>query len=463
MKWNKYIGNRQFYKTTLAIALPIVLQNAVTNFVSLLDNVMVGQTGLESMTGVSVVSQLMFVFYVVMFGTASGPGIFCAQFYGARDEENLKAAYRFKLLMLVIMGTIGIVILKLFDTKLISYYLNDTGDGGDPVAMMAYARDYLAAMLWGLPAFCIGQAYSTTLREVGNTRVPMIASLAAVAVNLVGNWILIFGNLGAPELGVTGAAIATSISRYVELAILVIWSHRHSDQVLFTRQVYRSFRLPAKLGRVMLPKSMPLLANEVLWSTGQAFLLQLYSLRGLNVMAALNISFVFLDLCNVMCMSLGNVIGIMVGQLLGAGELEEAVDTDRKLIVLTLFIGFVVLGIMAAFARLFPMIYEVTDAVRDMASQFILVWAYTMPILVLPHAFYFTIRSGGKTLITFLFDSAFTWVVNIPIIYVLAHFTGMPVVPMYLVSNLTSIIKCVVGFVMVVKRMWVVNLAEQTI
>ena len=215
------------------------------------------------------------------------------------------------------------------------------------------------------------------------------------------------------------------------------------------------------LYRQIVIKSLPLFCNELLWSIAQAFLLQLYSLRGLNVVAALNIAYVFLDLCDVVCFSMGSAIGIIVGQLLGAGKLEEAVDTDHKLIAFTMTLSAGIMTVMAVCAPFFPRMYDVPVEVRHLATSLILICALVTPIEVLPHTFYFTLRSGGKTFITFLFDSGFSWIVNVPVVYLLIHFTAMPVAPLYLCSLSTSIIKCVVGWILVKKKVWVVNLADK--
>lgn len=458
---HKLIGTKQFYKSTLTIALPIMIQNAVTNLVSLLDNIMVGQCGLEALSGVAIISQLMFVYFVTMFGATSGPGLFCAQFFGARDEESLRAAFRFKLATALLVCAVAMLILFMWPERIISLYINDTGSGGDPQLMLQHARRYLDIVVWSMPAFAVAQSYASTLREVGQTRVPMLASCIAVSLNLLGNWVLIFGKLGFPEMGIIGAAIATVISRWVEMAFVIAWSHRHSAQVVFPRRLFQPLSIASGLFRRIAVKSMPLFCNELLWSLAQAFLLQMYSLRGLNVVAALNISYVFLDLCDVVCFSMGCAIGIIVGQLLGAGKLEEAIDTDHKLIAFTVALSFGITFIMAVCAPYFPRIYDVPPEVRQLATSFILTCAFMMPIEVLPHTFYFTLRSGGKTFITFLFDSAFSWAVNVPVVFILVNYTTMPIAPLYLCSLLTGLIKCVIGWIMVKRRIWVVNLAEK--
>lgn len=458
---HKLIGSKEFYRNTLTIALPIMIQNLVTNFVSLLDNIMVGQCGLEALSGVAIISQIVFVYYVTIFGVTSGPGLFCAQFYGARDGDGLRAAFRFKLFASLLISALFILILLIWPDEIIGLYIHDTGDGGDPVLMLSHARRYLAIMLWSLPAFAVSQSYAGTLREVGQTRVPMIASCIAVTLNLTGNWVLIFGKLGFPELGIIGAALATVISRWVEMTFLVCWSHRHGERVMFTQLVFRHIQPAPALNRQIAVKGFPLFCNELLWSLGQAFLLQLYSLRGLNVVAALNIAFVFLDVCDVVCFSMGGTIGIIVGQLLGAGKLEEAVDTDHKLIAFTMMLSLVIMVVMAVFAPVFPGIYDVPSEVQRLATRLIMICAVLSPIEIMPQTLYFTLRSGGKTFVTFLFDSGFSWAVSVPLVYVLIHFTSLPLAPLYFCSLSTSLIKCMIGLILVKKRVWVVNLAEK--
>ena len=246
----KWIGDRTFYRRVLAVTLPIMLQNVVTNFVNLLDNIMVGQTGTASMSGVAVVGQLFFIFNLVIFGTVSGPGIFCAQFWGAGDERSFKAAFRYKLATAVVMCLACMSAFLLLGERLIALYI--TGGAEETASVMGYAKGYLAIMLWGMVPFAVSTAYATTLREADRGLVPMIASWLAVAVNLALNWVLIFGHLGAPAMGVRGAALATVIARFAEMGVNVLWSHRNRDKVLFTRRMLEG----APMGRSFLPHTV---------------------------------------------------------------------------------------------------------------------------------------------------------------------------------------------------------------
>ncbi len=454
-----YIGDRAFYRRVIAVALPIIIQNGIANFVSLLDNIMVGQVGQIPMSGVAIVNQLMFVFNLCVFGATSGAGIFTAQFHGSGDQEGVRHTFRFKVIIGVLICAIGVGLFLLAGQPLIRLYLTGEGDQADADGILRYGWQYLLVMLWGLPAFSISNAYAGTLRETGQTTVPMIASVSAMFVNLVLNWVLIFGHLGLPALGVIGAAIATVISRYVELSVVALWTHLHPGKVPFIQGAYRSFLLPRPLLGKIIRKGMPLLINEFLWASGMAVLNQCYSTKGLNVVPAQQISSTIFNLSSVVFLALGNTVGIIVGQMLGSGETEEKVrDTDRKLIFASVVSCIIFGGLTMAISPLFPMLYEATDAVRTLATQLICVSAIFLPFNGYTNAAYFTLRSGGQTLVTFLFDSFFVWVFCVPLAFVLSRFTAIPIVPLYFILCATDLIKSALGAFMIKQGKWIQNL-----
>ena len=456
----KLIGDKSFYKMVLTVTIPIIIQNGITNFVSLLDNIMVGQVGTEQMSGVAVANQLLFVFNICIFGAISGAGIFGAQFYGNRNYEGVRNAFRFKLLFCAGLVLLGILIFSAGGESLISLYLNEEGTSGDAARTLSYGRSYLLCMLAGLIPYALAQVYSSTLREAGETVLPMKAGIAAVLVNLVLNYILIYGKFGAPALGVVGAAIATVISRYVECLIVALCSHGKKGKAPYLDGVYRTLRIPSHLAGQIFLRGMPLMVNEALWSAGMAVMMQCYSMRGLSVIAGLNISSTISNLFNVVSLAMGNAVAIIVGQLLGAGKMEEARDTDTKLLAFAVGSCVLIGVVMMAFAPLFPRLYNTTPEVRGMAERFILIVAALMPVQAFANACYFTMRSGGKTFVTFLFDSVFLWVVSIPLAFVLSRFTSLPIVPLYFLCQAVDIIKCVVGFVMVKRGVWIHNFVE---
>lgn len=458
---NRYIGDKAFYRRVLGVAVPIMIQNGITNFVSLLDNIMVGQVGTLQMSGVSIVNGLMFVFNLCIFGACSGAGIFTAQFHGSRDSEGVRHTFRFKILASIALSLLGIGIFLIGGSNLIDLYLTGEGDRAEAAATLGYGLDYLKVMLLGLVPFALSNAYSSTLRETGQTIVPMVAGIVAVFVNLVLNYVLIFGHFGAPAMGVQGAAIATVISRYVELAIVAGWTHLYRSRNPFIRGAFRSMYIPGALLRGIFIKGMPLLVNEFLWSLGMAFMNQCYSTCGLDVVPAMNISSTMYNLGSVVYLSMGSAVGIMMGQMLGANLPESEVrDSNRKLIVLSIASGVLFGGLMAAVSGLFPLLYNTTDMVRLLATQLICVSAVMLPLNAYTHAAYFTLRSGGQTLVTFLFDSVFVWALCVPLAFVLSRFTAIGILPLYIVCQSTDLLKSVIGWLMIRKGGWIRNLTQ---
>ncbi len=461
----KFIGDRNFYKMILGVTVPIMIQNGISNFVNLLDNIMVGRVGTEQMSGVSIVNQLIFIYFLCVFGGMGGIGIFTAQYYGNNDQEGVRATFRAKVWLGVILTAIAFAVLKIFGPQLIGLFLNEGSETGDLMATLRYAEGYMQIIFISFPAFIVLQIYASTIRACGETVLPMKAGIAAVLTNLVLNYLLIYGvNIGGrqiiPALGVNGAAIATVVSRYVEMSIIVIWAHTHKEKAPYISGVYRTLRVRGAQLKQFIIKGSPLLVNEALWSIGMSFLVQSYSTRGLDVIAAFNISNTISNMFSIVFFSMGDAVSIVVGQLLGANKLEEAKDTDRKIIAFAVFFSIITAALMASVSGLFPRLYNTTEEVRSLASILMICYAIFSPMMAFCHCTYFTLRSGGKTIITFLFDSAFTWVVSVPIAFVLSRFTELPVVAIYCFVTAADIIKCVLGFVLVKKGVWINNLTD---
>lgn len=462
MKLNKFIGDKKFYGRVLKVAVPIMIQNGISNFVSLLDNIMIGQVGTEKMSGVAIVNQLMFVLYLGLFGALAGPGIYGAQFFGSGNHEGVRHSFRYKLYISLSLVSIGILVFLTCGESLMTLYLSEeveTAQSADMV--LKYGHDYLLVMLIGLIPFAIEEVYASTLRECGETRVPMVAGLIAVAVNLCLNYVLIFGNFGFHELGVTGAAIATVISRFVQAIVVIVWTHRHTIKMKFAAGLYKSLKIPGELVGKITVKGLPLMMNELLWSAGMAVLNQCYSRRGLDAVAGLNIASTFNNLFNVVFIAMGSVVAILVGQLLGAGELEEARDTDTKLITFSVGSSLLLGLVLFLLAGIFPELYNSEDSVKELACGFIRISAVCMPLYAFMHASYFTLRTGGKTFVTFLFDSVFLWGISIPTAFIISRFTGMEVLMMFFCIQMIDLIKCIIGFILVKKGIWLQNLVKK--
>ena len=316
-------------------------------------------------------------------------------------------------------------------------------------------------MLWGLFPFMIVQAYSSTLRESGETVAPMVASVISILVNLCLNYVLIFGHFGFPKLGVVGAAIATVIARFIECIIVVFYSHCNAEKFPFMKGLYRSLYISGSLVKSVVITGMPLMLNELFWSLGSTAINQSYSTRGLDVVAAMNINTTAWNLFCVIMFAMGNAVSILVGQRLGSGDIEGAKDVDRKLIFFN-FIMHVAIGLLIiAVAPFVPLIYNVEPEVRQLATNFLMIAGASLPIHSYVHIAYFTIRSGGKTVITFLFDCVYMWVITVTLSSILCRFTGLSIVACYAIVQFSDIIKLCIAMPMLKSGFWAKNIVNK--
>ena len=429
----KLIGSKGFYKMVLAICIPIVIQNGFTNLASLLDNIMIGQLGTLSM---------------------SGPGIFMAQFYGKKNKEGVENCFRIKLIIGIIIALLAIFLFYTFGQQLISLYLNDNPQ--DSLKTLNYGMNYLKIMLVGLIPFVITQVYSSSLRETGNTILPMIASVVAVIVNFCINYILIFGHFGFPQLGVSGAAIGTVVSRVIEMSINIIGGSRN----LYLKDAIKMKKVPFDTTKEMLKRGLPLLCNEILWSISIALISQSYSTRGLVAVAAINITTTVTNFFMIVCYAMGNSISIVVGQQLGAGEIERAKDYDLKMVFMNFIMCFTLAVVLFNVSIYIPQIYNTSVEVKNLATSLLKVAACMLPVISIYYSSYFTMRAGGKTFLTFLFDSGYTFVFTFMAALLLTRLTSLPILIIYILVQCVDIPKATLGLILVRKGIWVHNIVN---
>ena len=459
--FKRYIGDKAFYKAVLALAIPLVIQQAITSFVNLLDNVMVGGLGTESISAVAVVNQIFMVFNLSLFGGLSGASIFGAQFFGKGDMKGMRDTFRFKMIFGVVLTVVGTLLLVVCGETFIGLFLQGEADGGSTELALSEGLKYLHIMLWGFFPFMVVQGYVSSLRETGETYAPMKASVLAILVNLVLNYVLIFGHFGFPRMGVSGAALATVISRYVEMVYILLHAHRHPEKYHFLHGAYHSLHIDGGLLKKIAITGTPLMLNEVLWSLGMTFINQSYSTRGLSAVAAINITGTAWNLFCVVMFAMGSAVAIMVGQRLGAGDKEGARDVDRKLVFLTVVMHIIMGALLILCSGLIPLMYNIEDNVRELTRQLLIVAGASLPIHAYVHVVYFTIRSGGKTVITFLFDCVYTWVVPVALAFALCHFTQLPVLWVYFCIQFIDVIKVVIGALMLKSDFWANNVVNE--
>lgn len=449
------------YQKALYLAVPMMIQSGITNAVGLVDNLMVGSLGTESMSAVSIAGQLIFVFSLAVFGGLSGPGIYGAQYFGSGDQEGFRNVFRLKWWISMLITMVGILVFILFGQDLLGLYLTGEGAGIDASLTLSLGMDYLHIMLWGLIPFSITQIYAGSLRETGESVKPMVAGLCSVVADVIFNYLLIYGKYGCPRLGVKGAAIATVIARFVEFTVMIVWAHAQQKKHTFLQGIYTTMKVPVAMAKTVIVKGLPIFLNEFLWAGGVAVQTQCFSTRGLMIIAGMNIANAICNVLNVVFIALGNAVGILTGQMLGASEYEKA---QKDAIKLMWFTGFVCAGltvILIFLSNYFPLLYDTSDEVRNCGKNFIMITALFFPVQGFLNALYFTLRSGGKTVITFLFDSVYTWVISVTAAFFLCTMTDLSIFAIFVLIQSLDIIKLLVGYVLIRKGVWVTNLVAE--
>lgn len=456
-----FIGTKAFYSSVLVILLPLIVQQGITNFVNLLDNLMVGRLNTEAISSVAIVNQIVFVFNLTIFGGVAGVSIFGAQFYGKGDVKGQRYAFRMKIWMAAAICIAGVLVFLFMGDSLISGFLNSQeGDTGDPVLTFNLAKNFMKITILGLPPFALSQVFGSSLKDTGETMAPMKASFIAIVTNFVLDYIMIYGRFGFPALGVEGDAIATVIARYLELLYIVWFTYSRKKKFTFIIGAFRSLKVPRPFAMRVLRTASPLLLNEFFWSFGTTMINRCYSMRGLDAVTAVNINSTVWSVFAIVMMAMGNAMGIITGQKLGANDIEGAKDTAKKLLFVDIIINSAIGCLIILTAPLVPQIYNTSPEIHKMAATLLVVSGIVLPLDAYANGTYFVMRSGGKTVITFLFDCVFTWVVALPVAMLLTYLTDMPLNWIYLFVQSVNVIKLIIGTVLIRSGVWAKNVVD---
>ena len=451
---SKMLGSMKMTSLVPKVSVPIMISMLVQALYNVVDSMFVAKYDPDALTAVSLAYPIQVLMIAVSTGLGVGINSLISRRLGEKRVEDARDAAK-NGFFLLLLGYLLFLIFGLFFDGL--FFRMSTKDE----TLRALGETYTGIVTifsFGL-FFSIG--FERLVQATGNTMLSMIMQLVGAITNIILDPIMIFGYCGCPKMGIAGAAIATVLSRYIETAIIVVYTHTQKEYFSFIHGAYRSLRVPSPLMSGILRRGTPLLVNEFLWSSGMAVLLQCYSVRGLDVVAACNIATTVSNLFKVVFLSMGNAVAIMVGQALGANDIERAKNCTWRLMTAAVGSNLFMSILLILFAPSIPHIYNTEPHVRQIATQLLYVIAMMMPAYSFSHCCYFTLRSGGKTVITFLFDSGFTWVVSYPAAYLLVTLTSLPIVWVVLMVQFMDIIKCILGFVLLKKGVWIHNMVAK--
>ncbi len=445
--------DKKFYAHMLSIAVPIGLQNLISSSLNMVDTVMIGALGEQSISAVGLANQIYFLLMLFLFGINSGIAIYIAQFWGKQDVKSIHKTIGFSLLggfLLSLPFFIGAVF---FPSQLMGIFTADP-------SVIRDGAVYLRITGWSYLLMAFSFSYSIASRSVGEARLPVVASAISLLFNTVLNYLLIFGVFGFPALGVAGAAIATVISRAIELGIIVgvIYTSDHvlKSPIRELIQINRAFIRP------ILRTVFPVVLNEGFWAIGMTLYAVAYARSGTDAYAAVQIAGTVERLFFIFTFGLGSACAVMIGNELGANRIEEAKSYAKRFVRLGAVSSVVIGLIMALIAGPSTYLFNVSPSIRWAATLILLVNAFTMILKMTSTILIIGIfRGGGDTTFSFLLEMCCVYLIGVPLAFVGALVLKLPIFIVVLMVSIEELVKTIIGLYRVKSGVWARNLVEQ--
>jgi putative MATE family efflux protein len=454
----KFLGPLSFYREALAIALPVMLQQLIMSMVSLIDNFMVAGLGDISMAAVNVANQLNFIFIVILNVICQAGGIYLAQFRGAGDGEGMRHAYRFKMIFAVLFAALYFVLCWLIPGKMIAMM---TMGNEAQEEIIGVGTGYLRLISFTLVPMAVSAAVGTSFREIARPMVPLVISAAATLVNTAGNWLLIYGNLGAPRLEVSGAAIATIIARVFELTVFLVYLRKSKPP--FFAPFGSILKIHKRLVREILSRSAMIFLSEASWVSSETIMTALYNGRGgAEVVAGMAAGWTIANIFFLLFGGIWTTTAVIIGGSLGAGKLDEARLRARWIKSGSIAAGIIIaiLG-AAASALLIPLVFSnLSTEARQISLGLVAVILVYLPLWSLLNAQFAISRSGGDAAMGMYTDLSVNTLLFVPGAFILALCTPLHPVIMFAIMKLTDIVKIFIARHFLNKERWVKNLTR---
>jgi putative MATE family efflux protein len=450
------LGPWSFYKEALAIALPVMLQQLIMSMVSLIDNFMVAGLGDVSMASVNVTNHLVFVFFVIVNTICQAGGIYIAQFNGANDSEGMKNAYSFKLLFGVCVAILYFAVCRVIPHLLLGIL---TTSNTAQAEIVTVGSDYLRIVSWSFIPMAISVAIATSFREIAKPKIPLIISASTTVINTIGNWILIYGNLGFPRLEVKGAAYATIIARFVEVTAFMIYAAVSNTP--FYANFKRLFLIHKKLITEIFGKSAMIFASEISWIVSETLMIAMYNRRGgAEVVAGMSAGWTIANIFFLLFGGLWTVSYVLVGGALGSGKLDEARDRAGWLKWGGAAAGliFAVPGFFITSALVPLVFFNLSAGARANCLGLVFVILAYLPLWCFLNVQFAVSRAGGDTAMGMYTDISVNTILFAPGSVLLSLFTNLAPVPMFAILKLTDVVKVFIARHLLRKEKWVRNL-----
>ena len=430
------------------LALPIIAQQFITSTLTLVGGIMVGQLGEVAVASVGLATQVSMLLFFLLFGVTSGCAIFTAQYWGKRDVPSIRKVLGVSLVMAVSGSSVFTLVALVFPDTALALYTRDP-------QVIALGSQYLRVLGLNFIATSITLAYSAVARSVGQVRIPMLASIIALTFNTLLSYGLVFGKFGLPSLGALGIGWGTTISRYIELGVLMylIYSRR-SPAAASPREL----RFDSGFFNRVISRALPVAMNEFLWSLGVNMYILVYARISTEAIAAVNILGTIEGLAFTAFLGISEGCAILVGNRIGAGEDKTAIRYARNSIILATAGAILVGMILALMANPILSLYQVSELVKDYSRQIFMAFGLTLWVRVSNLVIFIGIlRSGGDTRFAFIVDASSVWFVGVPVAFIAAFVLRQPVYIVYLMVAVEELVKFIIGLRRFRSRLWINN------
>ena len=447
-----FLKDRAFLKEMLVIAVPISFQQLINASLNMIDVIMVGQLGEASIAALGLSNQVFFVLILLMFGTTSGMAIFTAQFWGKQEIEPIRKVLGMSIVTTSLIALVFTLAATVMPRTVLGFYTNDS-------AVIGIGAQYLRIVGFSYIPVAIATSYIAVMRSIQLVRMTVVATVSALVFKTILGYMLIFGIWIFPPLGVRGAAIGTASGWTLELILLIGFVYAQRTPLASSLQTLFSFD-PSFFTRV-LRTTLPAMANELFWSVGITTYNAIYAHIGTDSIAAININATMEELGFVVFMGLGNACAVMVGNRIGAGKKDEAYETVRRVIILSVSAAWIVGLVVTLLRDTVVGLYDLSPSGIHNVRMLMLMMACTLWIRMFNFStFIGALRAGGDTRFALVMEICSIWLIGVPAAYFAAFVLRLPVYYVYLFVILEEIAKAFVSAWRFRSKKWIHDLVN---
>ena len=445
--------NKRFYKLLLSLCIPIMIQQLISTSVNIIDTMMISSLGETSVAAVGVANQFFFLFNMSLTGITGGAGIFISQFFGKKDNKNIKKITGFSCLLALVLSFFFVIPTIISPSMIINIFSTDS-------EVVRLCTEYLQIVIWGYPLIAISTVFSMGSRSVRNPKLGMICSGIALTTNIILNYIFIFGKLGFPAMGVKGAAIATLVARIIELILILYYVYSFKKDYVLKFLIDDVKNIDTSFMKLFLSKSTPIFLNDTAWALGTVMYSVAYSKAGTSAIAASQIATStgnFFIMTGV-CIAIGG--SIMLGNELGANHINRAIEYAKKFSILVFIAGLIFGFLLILSIPILLTIFNVSDLLLADISKIFLIMGILMALKSFNTFIIIgVLRSGGDTKYSLYLELGCMWLVSIPLTFI-AAIKGAPIYVLVLLSYSEELVKFIFGVPRALSKKWAANIVN---